>query len=141
MILAAGGLFSCRPSRHVPEYDHLLDRYRIESTAKDVNRNELKEYIRQKPNKRILGLRFHLWVYNMANPAKEGWPHNWLRRIGEEPVIYDPFVTQRSVMLVEQYLRNKGYYNAAVNDTVSIRKSRAKVTYMSIRAWLIILHL
>jgi hypothetical protein len=129
LIFVAGGLFSCRPSRHIPENDYLLDRYSIQSTSRDLNKNEVRDYVRQKPNKRILGLRFHLWLHNMANPEKEGWPHNWLRRIGEEPVIYDPFVTQRSVIQIEHYLRNKGYYRAFVEDSVRIRNRRAKVIY------------
>ncbi len=74
-------------------------------------------------------MRFHLWLHNIANPEKDGWPHNWLRRIGEEPVIYDHFTTSRSVTQIEQYLRNKGYYNAHVEDTVRTRNRRARVTY------------
>lgn len=112
------------------EHDYLLDRYRIELPSGEIDRNELKDHVRQKPNKRILGMRFHLWIYNMANPDKDGWPHNWLRRIGEEPVIFDPFVTQRSVTQIEQYLHIRGYYNAAVNDTLFTRKNRARVTYL-----------
>ncbi len=130
LIFTAGGLFSCRPTRHVAENEYLLERYRVELPSKDIDRNELKDYVRQKPNKRILGMRFHLWLHNMANPAKPGWPHNWLRRIGEEPVIYDPFLTQRSVTQIEQYLRNKGYYSAEVEDTLRTRKKRAKITYL-----------
>ncbi len=126
----AAGLISCRPARHIPESNHLLDRYRIEAPTNDIDREELRRYVRQRPNKRILGFRFHLWLYNMANPAKDGWPHNWLRSIGEEPVIYDPFITDRSSTQLRQYLRNKGFYNAIVEDTISLRRKRAVVTYI-----------
>ncbi len=129
LVFLAAGLFSCRPARHIPESNHLLDRYRIDAPANDIDRDELRRYVRQRPNKRILGLRFHLWLYNMANPQKDGWPHNWLRRIGEEPVIYDSFITERSSNQLQQYLRNKGYYNAQVDDTVRFRRKRAVVTY------------
>ena len=123
-------MFSCRPARHLPDESYLLDNYRIDYPDNDIDRNELRTFVRQKPNKRILGLMFHLWLHNIANPEKERWPHNWLRRIGEEPVIYDPFVTGRSSTQIRQYLRNKGYYNAEVDDTVHLRRGRARVTYM-----------
>ncbi len=130
LVFFAGGLFSCRPARHLTENNHLLDRYRIETPSNSIDKDELKNYVRQKPNKRIIGFRFHLWLYNMANAEKDGWPHNWLRRIGEEPVIYDSFITQRSAGQIQQYLRNKGYYMAEVEDSVRFRRKRAKVTYI-----------
>ena len=129
LIFVATGLFSCRPARHVSENDYLLDRYRVTLQDREIDRNELKDYVRQKPNKRILGVRFHLWLHNLANPEKDGWPHNWLRRIGEEPVIYDPFLAQRSVIQIEQYLRTRGYYNPVVEDSVRIRNNRVKIAY------------
>jgi outer membrane protein assembly factor BamA len=122
-------LFSCRPAKHIPDDSYLLDRYRIELSEKVVDKDELKNFVRQKPNKRIMGFRFHLWLHNLANPDKEGWPHNWLRRIGEEPVIYDPFVTSRSTIQIQRYLGNKGYYNAEVADSVRLRRKRARVAY------------
>jgi outer membrane protein assembly factor BamA len=129
-LIFAAGLFSCRPARHVSENQYLLDRYKVTLPASEIDRNELKDYVRQKPNKRILGIRFHLWLHNLANPEKNGWPHNWLRRIGEEPVIFDPFLAQRSVSQIEQYLRTKGYYHAVVEDSVRIRNNRVRlITY------------
>lgn len=123
-------MVSCRPARHLAEGNYLLDRYQIESPRGTAGRQDMSNYVRQKPNKRILGLRFHLWLHNMANPQKDGWPHNWLRRIGEEPVIYDPFITGRSSLQIGQFLNNKGYYNTAVDDSVRFRRKRARVTYI-----------
>ncbi|MFO7922585.1 MAG: BamA/TamA family outer membrane protein [Bacteroidales bacterium] len=130
LVFVVGGLVSCRPARHIPEDGQLLDRYRIEAPENNIEKDEINNFVRQKPNKRILGLRFHLWLHNLANPDRDGWPHNWLRQIGEEPVIYDSFVTRRSATQIEQYLRNKGYYKAEVDDTVRFRKNRARVTYI-----------
>ncbi|MGF1586176.1 MAG: BamA/TamA family outer membrane protein [Bacteroidales bacterium] len=129
LIFVAGALFSCRPARHIPEESYLLDKYKIESSSR-VKKSEIRNFVRQKPNKRILGVRFHLWLHNIANPSKDGWPHNWLRRIGEEPVVYDQFITNRSSGQIQQYLNNKGYYEAAVDDTVRFRNNRATVTYL-----------
>ncbi len=130
LVLLTAGMFSCRPARHIEDGYYLLDRYRIESPGRDIDKDELRDYVRQKQNKRILGLRFHLWLYNMADPEKDGWPHNWLRRIGEEPVIYNSQVTSMSSSHLRQHLRNMGYYNAEVEDTVHIKKKKARVKYM-----------
>lgn len=130
LVLLAVGMFSCRPARHLSEDSYLLNRYRIESPSKDIDKDELRNYVEQKPNKRILGIRFHLWLYNISNPEKDNWMHNWLQDIGEEPVVYDPFVSSRSASQIEHYLRNKGYYNAEVGDTVRLRRKRARVTYI-----------
>jgi hypothetical protein len=123
-------MFSCRPARHLPDGEYLLDRYSIEAPSNNIDKDELRTYVRQKPNKRILGLRFHLWLHNIASQDKDSWLHNWLRRIGEEPVMYDSFVTRRSSGQIEQYLRNKGYYEAEVEDAVQLRRKRARVRYL-----------
>jgi outer membrane protein assembly factor BamA len=89
----------------------------------------LKSYILQKPNKKILGVRFHLFLYNLANIKKQKWPHNWLRRIGEEPVVYNPALTITSAEQLKQFLENKGYYYAEIYDTVVFRRKNAVVYY------------
>ena len=54
-----------------------------------------------------------------------------LRTIGEEPVIYDEFQTQKTVSQLELYLRSKGYYNAMVTDSViPDRKNEKKVSVL-----------
>ncbi len=116
-------------TRHVPEDDYLLTRSRVRTDSRQIDRSEVRGYLRQEPNTRILGVPFNLMLYNLSNPEKEGWPHNWLRRIGEEPVVFDPFETGRSVRQIEQYLRNKGYFHAEVEDTVRFRRQRARVKY------------
>lgn len=122
-------IFSCSPTRRVPENEYLLDKSKVKIDQGKVNKEELKTYIRQKSNKRILGLRFHLWLYNMANPEKEKGVSAWLRRIGEEPVIYDEYLKEKSAQQLKTYLNSKGYFNAQVVDTVFFRRKKARVNY------------
>ncbi len=77
----------------------------------------------------MVGTRFHLFLYNMSNINKQHWPHNWLRKIGEAPVVYEPALTKSSAKQLRQFLENKGYYNAGVSDTVKYRRENAIVTY------------
>jgi hypothetical protein len=111
---------SCTATKYVPEGKYLLDKYEIRTDNKQINKEEIDNYVRQKPNKRILGFKFHLYVYNLSNPQKEKGIHRWLRKIGEEPVIFDPGAQNRTRSQIELYLRNKGYYNNIVTDTAII---------------------
>lgn len=120
---------SCSPVKYVAEDEYLLDRYRIKIRDGNVKKEEVKNYVRQKPNKRILGLRFHLGMYNLSGKNKDTGLSNWLKTIGEEPVIYDEFLTEKSVDLLKSYLDNKGYYNSVVKDTVQLKRKRARVLY------------
>ena len=115
--------------KYVSDDEYLLDRYRVQVREGNVKKEEIKNYVRQKPNKRILGIRFHLWLYNLSNKDKDKGLSNWFRTIGEEPVIYDEFLTEKSVDLLKSYLDNKGYYNSTVRDTVQLRRKRARVLY------------
>lgn len=132
IILFAG---ACNPTKYVPSGEVLLNKNHIviekstETLPATISKGAMKPYIRQVPNKRIFGSRFHLGLYNFSNIEKEGWPHGWLRKIGEEPVIFDPSAATRSKDQLESYLGSKGYFNAKVDENVEIVKKEADVVY------------
>jgi outer membrane protein assembly factor BamA len=120
---------SCSPARRIPEESYLLSKNQIEIRKKSIPVEELNKYILQKPNKKVLGVRFHLWLYNMANPAKTKGLHGWLKKIGEEPVIYKPEFTKKSTGQLKQYFENKGYHFAEIEDTTTYKRKNAYVKY------------
>ena len=120
---------SCSPTKRVADNAYLLDKSKVKIDQGKVSKEELKKFIRQKSNKRILGLRFHLWLYNMANPEKEKGISGWLRKIGEEPVIYDEYLKKKSTQQLTGYLHSKGFYSAQVNDTVHYKRKKVRVNY------------
>ncbi|MDP2335717.1 MAG: BamA/TamA family outer membrane protein [Bacteroidota bacterium] len=116
---------SCNSTRFVPEGKYLLNRISVKADDKNLKREELKTHVRQKENLRILGvLKFHLGIYNLSSAKKE---NDWLKRIGEAPVLYDEFQAQRTRDQLQIYLKNKGYYNAIIRDTLEIDQSRKKL--------------
>ncbi|HOF21045.1 MAG TPA: POTRA domain-containing protein, partial [Bacteroidales bacterium] len=130
LVFALFLLFSaCHPTRYVPQDASLLDKNHVSVNREGINRGTLEPFIKQKPNKRIFGMRFHLGLYNLSNVKKEGWPHSWLRKIGEEPVIYDPYLTGKSVEQIRSYVASKGYFDARVTDTVRTEKQKSEVFY------------
>ena len=138
LLVAALGLLSsaCSVTRHIPEGQYLLQKVKIEADKtvprkERITAEELEKYIRQTPNKRLLGTNFYVWIYEMADPAKENAWNNWKRRIGEAPVLLDMELTERSRENLKVYMDTRGFYASEATfrvDTTSRRK-RAKVTY------------
>jgi len=129
IILISALLFSCRATKYVPENEYLLQNYKIESEKGDYDKRMLNEYIKQRPNKRIIFWRFYLSLYNISSPGKDNGFQNWLRRIGEPPAIYDEDLKLKSTEQLGLHMRNKGFYEAEVSDTTIFKKRRAKVIY------------
>lgn len=91
----------------------------------------MKGYYKQRPNKRIFGIiRFHLGLHNLSKQGSESGFNEWLRKIGEEPVVYDDFATQRTSQQFKLLLNKKGYWNARVIDSVFLNKKKAEVFYI-----------
>jgi len=110
--------YSCSTTKYVPEGKQLLNKSKIKVDGAGVSEDDITSYTKQKPNKRIFFVRFHLGLYNLSSTTKTKWPHSWLRRIGEEPVIYDEFLHKRSVEQVGLFLNSKGFYHFTLKDTV-----------------------
>ncbi len=119
---------ACSSTKYVPENEYLLDRVIIKSDSKDIKSADLKPYLKQSPNLKIFGaVKFHLGIYNLSGKKDKHWYDRWLKRIGEEPVIYDSLINEKSSRELTKYLLNKGYLNATVDDSVHY-KSRKKAT-------------
>ena len=91
----------------------------------------LEQYVRQTPNKRFLGTNFYVWAYNLANPDKDNWWNNFKRKVGEEPVLLDMSLTEKSVQNLKTYMNSRGYYASTASFEVDTtrRQHRAYVTY------------
>ena len=122
-------LYSCRATKYVSEDEYLLNDYKIKTEKGDFEKRELNDYIKQKPNKKIIFWRFYLSLYNLSSPDKDNGFHNWLRRIGEPPAVYDEELMLKSTEQLSLFMRNKGFYEVEVSDTTEYHKKRAKVIY------------
>lgn len=130
VILMAVILFSCSPTKFVPEDRYLLNKVNVEVNNQKINKEEAKSHIRQKENYKILGFaKFYLWLYNLSSKKKN---EGWLKKIGEPPVVYDPSLTLVSEERLKQYLNNLGYFRATVDTEVKLKekKQKANVNYV-----------
>lgn len=127
---------SCSVTSSLSDGEYLLSKVEVEADD-SVPRGERisfekERYIRQLPNKRILGFHFHVWVYQNAYHAKNKRINNFMRKIGEPPVLVDTALTARSVQNLQTYLHTRGYFSSNVEcdiDTTTLRRHRAKITY------------
>ncbi len=125
-------LSGCRSTKYVPEGEYLLNKVTIESDNSNVKPVDVTPFVKQKANAKMLGLaKFRLWIYNRSSKKRNGWLSRALKKVGEEPVVYEENRTVQSEKEIKRYLSNKGFTNAEVESIVTTKEKRRKteVTY------------
>ncbi len=122
-------LTSCVPTKYLKDDEYLLNRYKIEDGGSEIPSEEYRNYIKQKPNKKILGWKFWLNLYNLSSETSTNGLNRWLKSIGEPPVVYSEDLRENTSQQLELFLFNKGYFNALVSDTTLFHNRKAKVIY------------
>lgn len=141
VILSLGILCSaCSVTRKLSPGEYFLQRVEIQDdkqTPKQerIRSTTLEEYVRQSPNKRFLGTNFYVWAYNLANPNKDNWWNNLKRKVGEEPVLLDTLLTEKSALNLKTYMDSRGYYSSQVEYSIDTtrRRKRAFVSFKTIQ--------
>ncbi len=119
--------FSCNPTKTLKDNEKFLQSNTIEINNTKVDKEELYNIIKQKPNKKILGIfRFHLGVYNFLSNKEDS---KMRKNIGEPPVIYDSLLSTRSQSQLNLYLNNKGYFQNKVTIATKTDKKKIKQTF------------
>ena len=88
-------LSACNTTKYVAENEFLLDKYKLKIEEGQVDQKELDSYVKPKPNKKILGVKFYLGLYNLSGKKDNGF-NRWLKKIGEAPVLYDEYEAERN---------------------------------------------
>ncbi len=158
LLLAICLISACNPTRRLQKDEYLLNKNIILKNKTKIPDAELLAYIRQKPNRKILGLwRFHLWIYNTVNQEKFKPRYakrlekrkilneqrkaagkrlkndeplslaKWRLTVGEAPVILDSGMTSRSSKQIELFLKNQGFFNAKVVDSIGLQPGRKQM--------------
>ena len=118
-------LSACSTTKYVPEGSYLLDKVTVEVEDNTVNSGDLSNYLRQRPNFKAFGLfRIYLGVYNLSGRDTTKKINRKLREIGEQPVIYDPFLTFQSEKELQKYMKTKGYMHAEVSSSTRQRREK-----------------
>jgi outer membrane protein assembly factor BamA len=129
---------ACNNLKKIPAGDALytgatvkIDSTELGKKAKKSLEGELQSMVRPKPNKKILGMRFKLSMYNLAgNPKKESSLRGWLKnKVGEPPVLLSDVNLERNVKVLQSTLENTGYFQAIVEGDTTIKGKTATAQY------------
>jgi len=129
---------SCNNLKKIPAGDALYTgaSVKIDSTSlKKKEKKSLEEnlhaLVRPKPNKKFLGMRFKLSMYNLAgNPKKENSLRGWLKnKVGEPPVLLSEVDLERNIKVLQNTLENTGFFQAAVEGDTTIHNKKASAKY------------
>lgn len=80
-----------------------------------------KNIIREKEGKKPLS-------YISKEPR--AFSDEWVREVGEAPVVFDSTLMEGSVIQLTKYLHTKGYFDAKVSDSTRIDGNYAEVSYI-----------
>ncbi len=158
-------LFSgCNTLKNITKCKHLLLKNEILIDNKISNDEDVQNLPYQKPNTKLLGFRFRLFLNNLAiqnpdsvykskfikNPKKYArlskilskkqvdrlgksfyyyGIHNFLKKTGEQQVLFDESKSKKTLLRIKSYYFNKGYFDVDANykiDTISSKKIKVK---------------
>jgi hypothetical protein len=136
LVLLYQLFYSCGSTRRLDEGQHLVHKNKFSSKSiTGVQKNDLENLAVQKPNKRILGFRFHLFVHNLAN-TKRGSEKRFNRQlmdvVGEAPVVMDSLKMLQTNDRISRFLAQKGYFNSTVSNRIRpvwYNKKKLKIYY------------
>ncbi|MDR0658392.1 MAG: BamA/TamA family outer membrane protein [Mediterranea sp.] len=121
---------SCSSTKYVANGSYLLDEVKIHTDNKDVKPSTLQPYVRQNPNaKWFNAIKIQLYIYNLSGRDSTRWVNRFLRKIGNEPVIYNEALAQRSENEITKAVQNMGYMGATVKTGTKIKKKKLKLSY------------
>lgn len=123
-------LVSCSATKFVPDEQYLLERVEVRSADKGFDASSLSPYIRQRANSRWFSVfKIPLATYALSGRDSTRWINRTLRRIGEEPVVYDSVQARLSVEDLRQAMINQGYMHASVDLQTHARGKKLKAVY------------
>jgi len=103
----------------------------LSKTSKSYFEENLEGLVRPRPNTSILGLRPKLWFYNIAGePKKDKGFKYWLKnKMGEPPVLFSQVDMDYNSKLIQNYVENKGFFNAETEADSSSSGKKATSEY------------
>lgn len=120
----------CSSTKFIPENEYLLQEVQIKSNQKGFDVASLEPYIRQKANSKWFSLfKIPLGTYTLSGRDTTKWINRTLRKIGEEPVLFDTLQARLSQHDLKIAMQNAGYMHAEVDFTTKIKGKKLKAVY------------
>ena len=132
-------LFSaCSNLKYLKDGELLYVKGKVDVEGEKISRSErkqlednLEKLLRPRPNSKILGLRPKLYFYNIAGkPSKEKGIRYWLKnKMGEPPVLFSQVNMEYNTDLLQNYVENKGYFNAQTSSDSTLKNKKVTAEY------------
>ena len=127
---------ACSGTKHLPANDKLYTGAKVTvsgtSTVKEkkILQEDLEGLTRPKPNTKFLGIPIKLSIYNLFRNKKENSFFGRIRdKNGEPPVLLSQLDLQHNVLVLQNHLENKGYFQAKVSGDTVVRRKKAHANY------------
>ena len=126
VLLATG----CSSTKFVEDDSYLLQKVVIKSDSKQVEGAQLLPYVRQNPNSKWFSLlKIPLATYSLAGKDSTKWLNRLLKRVGEEPVIFNRKLAEETSADLRTALNNMGYMNADVTVEEKVKGKKLTAIY------------
>lgn len=131
LIAAAAVAWSCSTTRSLEDGQYRLAKNKVVINGdKKLSPREIDKYIQQKSNSYIVfGWNPFLNLYNMSGRDTSKLANRIIRKIGVEPVVYQPSSVQSSVSNISRHMEYLGYYGSDVDSEVTVNGRKVSVTY------------
>ena len=93
--------------------------------------SSMQQVLLPKPNKKLLGARIKLAIYNRVRDSKKkSGLRYWLKyKLGEPPVLLSQIDPHRTTLLLENRLNTYGHFRSSATYDVAHNKKKASITY------------
>jgi len=116
------GMFSCFPTRNVPDGSYLYQGSSFSFKDGRVKNHDINSYFLQKTNREVLVmLKPYVWAYDFGNNFKDSSKvKNFFQStLGDAPVLFDSTLIPSTKSNILTHLHNLGYYNAEIDAYIT----------------------
>ena len=95
-------------------------------------KKELEKLLSPEPNKKFLGMRMSLWIYNHVREPKEekGMRYWWKYKVGRPPVLFNQNIIQKNLVLLNNNMYYRGYFGVGTTYKLNEKDKTAAIDFM-----------
>ncbi len=123
IILIISIITSCNSVKRLSDNQYLLTENKVIVNGKKTSNLDVLSYIKQRPNQKVLGMPFALYVHNWAKPNFESSAKEWIKKHPSNTKFISSVFSNKQVKEVYQFnkkmntiLQNSGEPPVIVND-------------------------
>lgn len=131
IVTIAVVMSGCSASKFIPDGMYMLDKVEIKSDNKQLDTDKLEPYVRQKANSKWFSMfKVPLGTYALSGKDSTKWINKTLRKLGENPVVFDSAKAHLTCNDIASITRDMGYLRATADYKLSIsKKKKVSVIY------------